>query len=128
MGTATVSGSGSKWNATNLSIGGYGTGSVTIANGAIASDVTTFVGVYSGGSGTLNILNGSTLNSSGGGYLGSYLGSNSNANGTVNVDGGSSWNMGANVTTLNVGSLNDTCTLNITNGSTVTIPNGRHRL
>ena len=94
-GTATVSGTGSKWtNSGNLFVGYSGTGTLNIAGGGAVSN---------------------SNNPSG------YIGYNSGSAGTVTVDGsGSTWTNGW---CLYVG-CSGSGTLNITNGGTVNSPFG----
>ncbi|WP_168205985.1 S-layer family protein [Geobacter sp. FeAm09] len=142
-GTATVDGSGSKWtNSSGLTLGYYGTGTLTITNGASVTGGSSgfSLGLYAGSNGSVTVNGtGSTWSSSGPlnvGYSGAGTGTvavtngatagsgyGTIANGTVTVDGtGSTWS----TTTMNgsyglfVGS-SGTGTLNITNGSAVSV-------
>ena len=140
-GTVTVDGRGSTWGSTGLLVGGQGNGTLIVTNGGTVSDgagygyigygpssigVATvagagsiwnnseslYVGYY--GTGTLNVANGATVNSTNG-FLAS---ARPTAAGTVTVDGpGSTW-ANAGICTLNNGMLR------ITNGGAVTVTGG----
>ena len=115
MGTVTVDGAGSTWsNSGNLSVGGHGTGTLTISDGgAVSNGIAAYIGYGGGGSigtvtvegsgstwtnsgklyvaffgtGTLSVTSGAAASNTDG-YIGHYLG----ATGTATVDGaGSSW-------------------------------------
>ena len=139
--TATVNGRGSIWNASSsLHVGYTGSGEVSISNGGSlkssgsdcigslsntasgtvtvdgtgstwSSDTSLTVGVS--GNGTLNVINGGSVNS---GY--SCLGHNSGSSGEATVEGaGSTWTCNSN---LAVGSAG-TGTLNIFDGGRVSV-------
>ena len=121
-GTVIVDG-GSTWtNNYSLAVGYRGTGSLTISNGSTvkSNNSYSYIGYYTGSSGTLQVLNGggggSTLDTNSA-YIGGY--GTQAGTGTVTVDGGSTWNItGSNPGLLYVG-YNSTGTLNISNGGTV---------
>ncbi|BCS55760.1 hypothetical protein GSbR_03640 [Geobacter sp. SVR] len=140
-GTATVSGAGSTWtDSAELYVGYNGAGSLAITNGGKVSTASYgYLGYNAGSTGTMTVngtgsswANSSVLNvgNYGAGTLSIANGasvSNTNAtigymagsSGTVTVDGsGSAWNTSG---TLNIGATSGTGTLNITNGSAVTV-------
>jgi T5SS/PEP-CTERM-associated repeat protein/autotransporter-associated beta strand protein len=127
-------------------VGDYGTGTLTIANGASLLGGTNFViGLNSGsngtvtvtdnntvmnfntlttqvggaGNGTLSIANGATVNSNySDGSAAAYIGYASYGNGTVSVDGsGSMWNVNGTL----IDGYNGNGTLTITNGGNVSV-------
>jgi T5SS/PEP-CTERM-associated repeat protein len=126
-GVVTVDGGGSIWNnSSSLSVGGSGSGTLSITNGAsvtchgggINSGVVTVdgagstwtsngaIGIGTQGSGTLSIANGGSVSYYGGGYINS---------GVVTVEGaGSTWSAGS----LSVGGYGSG-TLSITSGGSV---------
>lgn len=148
VGALTVDGAGATWTITgHLSVGGEGTGSLTIRNGGVVAADNVFLGDSPGGVGTAMVTGaGSLLTLTGDLSLGNAgaggnasIGiltiangatvSNVNANigdggggeGTLTVTGaGSVWN---NTGALRVGNLGNG-TLNIVNGGTVTVANG----
>jgi len=142
-GTVTVTGSGSTWaNSGTLSVGNYGTGTLTIENGGSVSNAAAAVGDKFGSTGTVTVTGaGSTWTSSGTLYVGNSgtgtltianggtvsninvrVGSVSGSTGTVTVTGaGSTW---TNSASLTVG-LEGTGTLAIENGGTVSSANSQ---
>ncbi|WP_168942072.1 autotransporter domain-containing protein [Parazoarcus communis] len=138
VGIGSVTGVGSSLNNTgNLYIGNEGDGTLTIADGASASSTgTVYLGAASGGSGTLNIDTGGSFDAGtstmligygGSGAVnitegtlesdGAVLGAGSGSDGTVTVDGAnSSW---TNNGSLTVGS-SGTGQLDVLNGASVT--------
>ncbi|MCD4824621.1 MAG: PEP-CTERM sorting domain-containing protein [Phycisphaerae bacterium] len=139
MGTVTVDGEGSSWDTEYLNVGYSGSGTLDITNGGSVVSGSEFftpsvIGYESGstglvtvdgpgstwtsssltvgdsGNGTLNITDGSTVDS---GFV--YIGHKSGSTGTVTVDGpGSTWN----TTNLILGD-SGSGVLNITNGGEV---------
>jgi fibronectin-binding autotransporter adhesin len=110
-GTATVTGSGSKWtNSSTLYVGNAGNGTLSVlAGGQVGNSGDIYVG--NAGNGAMNILNGGQVSSAGG-----LLGEESGATGTVTVSGtGSMWNCGG----LYVGAYYGSGTLNILGGGLV---------
>ena len=145
-GSATVSGTGSRWNAELVSVGRDSDSSIVVEDGAILSTgfqssingepgTQAFVTVTGNGSrweinsglvighaeghhGTLNILSGGIVDiqHSGGSYT--YLGLEADSEGTVNVNGaGSAWEVKSS---LYVG-YRGAGTLNIDNGALITV-------
>ena len=113
IGTATVSGAGSVWNNGDITVGKYGSGTLTIDDGGQVESEFMYVGKY--GAGTVNIQNGGALNCDR-----SYIGTESGSTGTVSVIGsGSTWNAG----TLYLGGDGDG-TLNIESGAVVNVGSG----
>ncbi len=137
-GEATIDGNGSTWTSGNLSVGYYGSGTLSISGGAAAvSNGETDIGWFSGstgeatvdgigstwtsnvsgfyvgnfGSGELAVTGGATVHT-----ISSSIGYNSGSSGVATVDGnGSTW---TNNMSLNVG-YSGAGTLNITNGGAV---------
>ena len=136
-GTATVDGSGSRWNNSgSLFVGVSGTGTLNVTNGGVVSNTVGLIGAASistgsvtvdgsgsqwnnsfdlsvgnSGTGTLNVTNGGVVSNAGG-----IIGDDSGSTGIVTVDGsGSQWN---NSGILFVGN-SGTGTLNVTNGGVV---------
>lgn len=141
-GNVTVDGVGSSWtNSADLYVGNSGTGSLTIQNGGIVSNTTSYLGntsssngsvtvdgagsswtnsgflyVGNNGTGTLTIQNGGAVSNTTG-----YLGDASGSSGSVTVDGaGSSW---TNSGFLYVGN-NGMGMLSIQNGGVVSNTSG----
>ena len=81
VGTATVTGTGSKWTSTDLNLGKNGSGSLSAINGGAISVNNLFVG-YSG-TGTLTVSNGGSANT---GVLYGSL-NDLHGNGTISTDG-----------------------------------------
>ena len=137
MGTATVTGAGSSWTSSgNLYAGYNGNGTLTIENGSAVSNTngyigfnagstgaatvtgagsswtssnTLFVGTYAGSSGTLNILDGGTVNDTNG-----LIANSAGPTGSATVSGsGSTW---ANSGNIAVGDG----TLTLESGGTIT--------
>jgi T5SS/PEP-CTERM-associated repeat protein/autotransporter-associated beta strand protein len=112
-GTMTVDGAGSAWtNSSDLRVGNFGSGTLTIGNGgAVSNGGWAAFGYAAGqGSGTLTISNGGTMSNVAG-----FLGNQSGATGTATVDGaGSTWTS----IDLNVGTVGNG-TLTIRNGGAV---------
>lgn len=111
VGVATVTGVGSSWvNSHDLFVGEFGTGTLTIADGAAVSNDNAYVGNQADATGTVTVT-GSTWNTNSGLYLGfdgtatlnvegggtvgsesSVIGYRSGSDGTVTVTGaGSTW-------------------------------------
>jgi T5SS/PEP-CTERM-associated repeat protein len=117
-GSASVNGEGSRWDTGTFISGRAGTGEVTVANGAVVASIdNTYVGLFSGSNGTLNINSGGTLDTGGTGIVASYIGSA----GTVTVDGNDAlWDVANG---LYVGGSETTSggtgTLTVNNGGTV---------
>ena len=144
-GTVSVTGSGSVFNPHTLYVGNSGTGNLSIASGGtVTTNSYAYLGYNAGstgtvtvdgagstfsnawplfvgysGSGSLSVTNGAALTSGPDPTnVGSYIGYNPGATGTVTIDGaGSSW---TNSGGLIIGS-GGTGTLNITNGSSVSV-------
>ena len=148
-GTVSVTGSGSAFNPRTLYVGNSGTGNISIASGgSVTTNSFAYLGYNTGsagtvtvdgtgsgfynnwplmvgysGSGTLSVTNGASVTSTAGtiagiAYDGAYLGYNAGSTGTATVDGaGSKW---TNSGGLTIGS-GGTGTLNITNGSSVSV-------
>jgi len=119
----TVTGTNSKWNATNnlgLIVGNNGDGTLTVSNGG-AVNVTTYSHIGAVGSGILNILSGGKMSTGTNSYVGGEFSSQA-GNGTVTVDGaGSQWTVGG---PLVLGFGTGTGTLNIQNGGAVIASSG----
>jgi fibronectin-binding autotransporter adhesin len=137
-GTATVSGSGSTWNNSNLYVARSGRGVLKISNGGtVNNSASAFIGSKSGSSGTATVdgagstwINGSNLYvadsgagllkiTNGGAVSDSWgaVGNNTGASGAVTVDGGGSiWTSSSR---LEIG-YSGSGTLEITAGGTVT--------
>ncbi len=93
-GTVTVSGAGSQWNNSGDSfVGNFGTGVFNVTGGgAVAVTGSTFVGVETGGAGTLNISgSGSSWTTTLVTALGGSVLSTNGGSGTVNVSNGGTY-------------------------------------
>ncbi|MCG8909304.1 autotransporter domain-containing protein [Pseudomonas sp. DP-17] len=136
VGTVTVDGTGSTFtNGVQLSIGGYGNGTLSMSNGGAATTYNSIIGHYNRGSVEVDGA-GSSFTSSGHMTVGSYgtgtlhitdgglvsdnsstVGNSSGSSGSVTVDGaGSTWNTTTNLVVGGSGKG----TLDISNGGTVT--------
>ena len=111
QGAVTVTGAGSTWtNSGLLSVGTNGTGTLSIANGAVVSNTDGFVGFATGSQGAVTVTGaGSTWTSSGALFIGRFgIGMLTISNGgTVNVGAGagavSVANQAGSTGTLNIG-------------------------
>ena len=91
-GSASISGTGTRWDTRYFNTGLSGAGTTTVSRGGVVRSVNnTIIGLYNGSNGTLNIdLGGTVVTNSNG-----YLGYNSGATGTVNVGGANAlWDVG----------------------------------
>jgi outer membrane autotransporter protein len=113
-GTATITGSASKWaNSTALFVGNISTGVLNVQNGGTGSGATIDIGNNAGSNGTVNVTSGGTLSTTLNGLIANLAGST----GAVTVTGtGSNWTntAGIQVGRAGVGSLI------VSNGGTVT--------
>jgi T5SS/PEP-CTERM-associated repeat protein len=139
FGSATVSGANAVWNNfDSIVVGDSGTGTLTISNGGVFSDVAAFLGWSSSANGTATVSGaGSQWNNTGLVYVGyggagtlsiqssgqvsntsGILGSLNGSSGHATVTGaGSQWNNSGNLTIGNLG----TGTLNLVNNGLVSV-------
>jgi T5SS/PEP-CTERM-associated repeat protein len=129
-----VAGAGTTWTNNSTTVGGSGTGTLTILDNSSVSDVVSFIGNNAGSTGTVTVAEASTWTSTilmlvGGAGTGTLnvatgglvisgngtLGGNAGSSGTATLTGSSFWVIG---TDLRVGS-SGSGTLNILSGSTV---------
>ena len=88
--TATVDGTGSMWDTSGLlTIGGSGTGDLTVSNDAVVSAASLVVGQQQGADGTLTIESGGIVDATGDGFGAIQVGAVAGSTGTVYVDAGS---------------------------------------
>ena len=82
--SATITGTGSRWDTGDFATGLYSTGTTTVSSGGtVSSSYNTYVGLHTNSNGTLNINAGGTVDTNGNGYLG-Y---SADSTGTVTVGG-----------------------------------------
>jgi len=117
-GTATVGGTGAEWVMAGLSVGEGGAGTLTVnSGGRVISFGDSFIGRYSGSSGTLNVTAGGTVETP---FNNGFLGFSSGATGTATVGGtGARWNMAGLYVGGTTAGSGGAGTLTVTTGGTV---------